>query len=86
MNKQTLSLVLIGLAAYLFSRRPRYPQFSQAPPAPPRQDNSAFAAWVRFIVDIYGLTSSLWEYGGPFYSISKEEIMDIVGPGYDDYV
>lgn len=92
-NNNTAYL-LLGLAAFLIlqQRRPAaappYNNYPQAPPAPPRSNAQAFAAWAAAMVHLYGNVSSLWQPGGPFYQFPANEIYDAVGnnpiPDYDN--
>lgn len=83
-----LLLVGIGIIAYLLLTRRSSSttptQFTNVPPAPPRNKPAEFAAWANAILSTFGNVSELWQPGGPFYQYNKNDILDVVTPGSDN--
>lgn len=76
----TLAIAILGIAAFLlFSRNTRpvqypYPNFPTVPQQPPLGNNlSEFQQWVMLIISLVGPVASLWQPGGPFYSLSDDD-------------
>lgn len=89
-NKDLVAGLLIGGGVLYFATtwiqnqgRNNIPPISQAPKPPPRSKADEWQSWVALIFSIYGNVKELWEPGGPFYGMNKDDIYDEVNP--DDY-
>lgn len=67
-EKQLIGIALLGVAAYLITRKaPAYTgPYQNIPPAPPPSSPN-FQIWVNTILKTFGQVADLWKPGGPFY-------------------
>lgn len=81
----TLAIAILGIAAFLLLSRNNqptqypYPTFPNVPQPPASSSNnlSEFQQWVMFILSLIGPVASLWQPGGPFYSLPQEQKLAI---------
>jgi len=84
MKKDTKTLILLGLIAYLILRQQK--QTSQPvqptyyPPAPPPR-TPEWQKWVRAILASAQNVAALWAPGGPFYNQNPQDIQQVLNQG-----
>ena len=82
-DNSMIGLVLGGIGLYLLLNQQNqpvqypYPQFPQVPQVPPQSNLTQLQQWVTFIISLVGPIASLWQPGGPFYSLPQEQKLAI---------